>query len=117
MGKIVAQVVKRDVVDKLPFGLGRPGFQLAEPVVDAGFTQMIAALGNEDEITGSTLAIPAFQVSVQGRSSRVDKINIAHFVFFVTDPNPSCFRIYVCVFDSQPTDVADPTARPITQGE
>jgi hypothetical protein len=44
MGKVVAQIVKRNVVNQLPFGFGCLGFQGTEPVVDTRLGQPFGTL-------------------------------------------------------------------------
>lgn len=62
MCEVVAQLVKGDISDQQPLGVGRLGLQRAKPVVDTGCGELVGAL--RDKHKGPRWIGRAFQVDI-----------------------------------------------------
>jgi len=116
MGKVVAQIVKGDIVDKVPLGLRGTRFEGPKPVMDAGFSQAFITLRNED-VGARNVTTAVEEVVVEWAARFVVEVNIADLAAFVADVQPAGFAREMGVLQPQPCDVTDTTPGPVAERE
>src|SRR5205085_7353935 len=116
MREVMAQIMEGGGGDERPLGRGGLGLEGAEPVVDAGLAQALLPLGGEDiGALGVTSAV--LGVGGQRLAHLIEQVNVAGLAALVTDVDLTRLGANVRVLQTQPRDIADPTAGPVAQRE
>src|SRR2546423_3566933 len=110
MGEVVPQVIESEILDQWELVLCSLCLELAEPIVDAFFGQLRAAL--RDKHVGTCYITPGLQVLIERLVGFVQQIDITYLALFVTNLEPALLWINMGMGHLQPGDLTHPAARP-----
>jgi len=115
MGEVVPQVMESEILDQWELVLCSLRLELAEPIVDAFFGQLRAAL--RDKHVGTCYITRGLQVLIERLVGFVQQMDITYLAPFITNLEPSLLWVNMGMGHLQPGDLTHPAARPVAQSE